>query len=184
MLWTARVASKVFFWYSVPRRVALAATDCHPLFSGSKSVSRRFNVILASVPDLASWQKSIAASGFDVLLDPTLDTANNTGFAPATFAGTESGFEYDVFPVLDILQTYPKFAARFGARGLSANFRWGGDLIEMACAMASLRGIGEVIRWRLVRSARGCLPHGRRSNRSGKTRRCCRPMNEPRTPAR
>jgi putative endonuclease len=27
-----RVASKVCLWYSVPRRVALAATDCHPLF--------------------------------------------------------------------------------------------------------------------------------------------------------
>ena len=26
-----RVASKVCLWYSVPRRVALAATDCHPL---------------------------------------------------------------------------------------------------------------------------------------------------------
>jgi hypothetical protein len=33
-----RVASKVCLWYNVPRRVALAATDCHPFFGGSNSV--------------------------------------------------------------------------------------------------------------------------------------------------
>ena len=37
-----RVASKVCPWYSVPRRVALAATDCHPLSTRAVGTGFRF----------------------------------------------------------------------------------------------------------------------------------------------
>lgn len=35
----------------------------------------------------------------------------------------------------DIIEAYPDFAARFAVFDTAANFRWGGDLDEMACAL-------------------------------------------------
>src|ERR1700679_1836548 len=58
-----RVASKVCLWYSVPWRVALAATDCHPL-SGKGDfmpkilrgrISGRFGMERHTADDLYRW---------------------------------------------------------------------------------------------------------------------------------
>jgi hypothetical protein len=37
----------------------------------------------------------------------------------------------------DIVDTYPEFKGKFGERDRAANFRWGGDVAEMACALVA-----------------------------------------------
>ena len=55
-----RVASKVCPWYSVPWRVALAATDCHPL------CDRRNHCLRTRLRSVSSWrpQQSLCPSVF------------------------------------------------------------------------------------------------------------------------
>jgi hypothetical protein len=87
------------------------------------------------LPDARHWQGTIVALRFDLKLDPSLSVRDNRGFLPCTFKGRQSGFEFDTFPASDIFETYPEFQQRFSGYNLSANFRWGGDLVEMACAL-------------------------------------------------
>lgn len=89
------------------------------------------------LPNLRRWQETIDALGFDLKLDPSLSVRDNRGFLPCTFKGRQSGFEFDIFPASDIVETYPEFGHRFSGRNASANFRWGGDMVEMACALVA-----------------------------------------------
>ncbi len=87
------------------------------------------------LPDVRRWQECINALGFNVTLDPTLSVRESKGFLPCTFRGRKSGFEFVIWPASDIAVSYPEFEQRFKARDASANFRWGGDMVEMACAL-------------------------------------------------
>jgi hypothetical protein len=89
------------------------------------------------LPEQQRWQAAIDSLGYDLQLDPQLSVRENSGFVPCTFKGRESGFEFDVFPASDIIETYPEFKEQFGGRDSSANFRWGGDLVEMACVLVA-----------------------------------------------
>lgn len=102
-------------------------------------MSMELHVFLAKrhLPDVRRWQAAIDAHGFEVKLDPTTNVATDSGFLPAAFKGRESGFEFDVTPASEVVDACPDIADR--VRGLDAvgNFRWGGDLEEMACALAA-----------------------------------------------
>jgi hypothetical protein len=94
-------------------------------------------VTASRLPDRQQWQAAIDSLGYDLHLDPELSVRDNTGFVPCTFKGQESGFEFDVFPASDIIESYPEFEKQFERRDMSANFRWGGDLVEMACVLVA-----------------------------------------------
>src|SRR5262245_22732726 len=96
------------------------------------------------LPDARRWQEEIYALGFDLKLDSTLSVREQTGFLPCTFKGRESGFEFDVFSASDIVENYPDFKGRFAGRNTSANFRWGGDMVEMACALIASAALAKV----------------------------------------
>lgn len=102
-------------------------------------MSMELHVLLekSRLPDVQAWQAAIDALGFDVKLDPSLAVETDTGFLPAKFNGNDSGFEFDVSPVHEIADTYPEFGNEFAGRDVSGNFRWGGDLNEMACALVA-----------------------------------------------
>src|SRR5437870_1852808 len=73
------------------------------------------------LPDARRWQEAINALGFDLKLDSSLSVREQTGFLPCTFKGRQSGFEFDVFPASDIVETYPEFEDHFSGRNTSAN---------------------------------------------------------------
>jgi hypothetical protein len=96
------------------------------------------------LPDARRWQDGINALGFDVKLDPTLSVREQRGFLPCTFKGQQSGFEFHIWPASDILETYPEFEERLSGCNTSANFRWGGDMVEMACALIASVALAKV----------------------------------------
>jgi hypothetical protein len=102
-------------------------------------MSMELHVLLSKsrLPDVRQWQAAIDALGFDVKLDSSLKIGINTGFLPAKFMGRDSGFEFDISPASEIKETYSEFADAFAERDVSGNFRWGGDLNEMASALVA-----------------------------------------------
>lgn len=102
-------------------------------------MSMELHVFLSSrrVPNVHQWQAAIDSHSFDVRLESSSDVGSDTGFLPAVFMGRESGFEFDVASASDVAEAYPDIAGRLGGLDAVANFRWGGDLDEMACALAA-----------------------------------------------
>jgi len=98
----------------------------------------------ARLPDAQQWQDEITSLGFDLQLDPVADLPRHSGFLPATTRGAQSGFEFDVFPAKEIVAGYPQLASRAAGCDFSANFRFGGDLTEMACAMAASSALAKL----------------------------------------
>jgi hypothetical protein len=109
-------------------------------------MSMELHVLLSKsrLPNVQQWQAAIDALGFDVKLDPTLNVDADTGFCPAKFKGRESGFEFDTWAASETTETYPEFEDKFAGQDTSANFRWGSDLNEMACALAASAALAKV----------------------------------------
>ena len=110
-------------------------------------MSMELHVFLSKsrLPNVRQWQAAIDALGFDVKLDPTW-TETDSGFCPAKFKGRDSGCEIDVWPASDVTEGSPELESELGGRDWSVNFRWGGDLTEMACALvaaAALTGLAD-----------------------------------------
>lgn len=98
----------------------------------------------ARMPDIGQWQALIDSRGFGVRLDPETKVATDTGFLPAKLNECVSGFEFDIGRALDVLDGYPDIAQRVAGLDAVGNFRWGGDLNEMACALAAAAGLAAV----------------------------------------
>jgi hypothetical protein len=95
------------------------------------------------MPSVKMWQAAIDALGFGVKLNPAwCETAS--GFSPAKFEGRDSGFEIYVSPALDIVASYPQFENKFDGLDCAATFRWGGDLVEAACAMVASTSLAKL----------------------------------------
>jgi hypothetical protein len=109
-------------------------------------MSMELHVLLSKsrLPDVKQWQAAIDALSFGVHLDPSLVVASNTGFVPAKFKGRDSGFEFDISPASDVSGAYPEFAKQFAGRDRAANFRWGDELAEMACALAASAALAKL----------------------------------------
>jgi hypothetical protein len=89
------------------------------------------------MPDVRRWQAGIDAAGFELRLDSSLVVETDTGYLPVKMKGRDSGFEFDLSPVSDVLEAYPELKTKVAGRDRSANFRWGGHLAEMACALVA-----------------------------------------------
>src|SRR5688572_321507 len=109
-------------------------------------MSMELHVLLSKsrLPDVRRWQAAIDALGFDVKLDPTLDVNADAGFCPARFKGRESGFEFSIWPASEITETYAEFESELAGHDASANFRWGGDLNEMTCALVASAALAKL----------------------------------------
>ena len=102
------------------------------------------HVILDRVPNAADWQAAITAAGFNLVLDPSLNTDTNNGYLPVRFDDLDSGFEFSVASVLDSAPTFLPFVKPNDTRKLSANFTWGGDILEMCCAFAAASALAKL----------------------------------------
>ncbi len=118
-------------------------------------MSMELHVFLSkrTLPDVRGWQAAIDSLGFDVKLDSVVNVGTDSGFWPAVFKGRDSGFEFDVMPASDVVEAYPHLAVRLSGLDIVGNFRWGGDLNEMACALAAAAALFVDEQWCLVRSA-------------------------------
>jgi hypothetical protein len=96
------------------------------------------------LPDVQKWQNSINKLSFDAQLASSLVVTTHSGFLPVKFKGKDSGFEFSLWPVSVIVSTYPEKAAQFAGTDWSANFRWGGDVNEMACALVAAAALTEL----------------------------------------
>jgi hypothetical protein len=97
----------------------------------------------SKVPSREAWMQTIDELGFPTILDPMLDVRTHTGFLPATYAGKQTGFEFQVESAADIIETYATVRERIGDRDKCASFRWGGDLNEMAAAISSAAALAK-----------------------------------------
>jgi len=84
----------------------------------------------AALPAREEWQTAITEEGFALILDATLDVRNHAGFSQIMCWGKKSGFEFDLNPAPDITSRYRGVSERIGARNVSANFRWQGNVLE------------------------------------------------------
>jgi hypothetical protein len=75
--------------------------------------------------------------GLPVVLDDTLALPHTTGYRPCRIRGEESGFELFVDTGAALLAHYPGLKGRVTPTAKIISFRWGGDLLEGACAMAA-----------------------------------------------
>ncbi len=100
-------------------------------------MSMELHVLVADarLPNVKEWQETIDAFGYDLKLDPNRVVRENKGFFSCTFEGQKSGFEFDIFPASAIVQAYREFLKPFTDRETSANFRWSGDFVEVACIL-------------------------------------------------
>lgn len=89
------------------------------------------------LPDIRAWQAAIDAHGFDVKLAPDTDVSTTSGFVPAVFKDRDSGFEFDISPASELVDVYPDLAELLHDMDMVGNFRWGGDLDELACTLAA-----------------------------------------------
>ncbi len=106
--------------------------ELHVLMSDSK------------VPNRDQWQHAISEAGFDLTLDATFQPQVNTGFVVTRYKGMRTGFEFDLFPASDILDTYQEMASRAGELDVSANFRFGGDTNELVAAVIAASVLAQI----------------------------------------
>src|ERR1700722_17935268 len=102
------------------------------------------HVILESVPSAADWQAAITAAGVKLALAPRLDPTNHSGYIPVQFDDIESGFEFSVASVPDSVPTFLPFLKPHDSRKVSANFTWGGDMLEMCCVFAAASALAKL----------------------------------------
>ena len=86
----------------------------------------------SGVPTRNEWQQAIDRAGFDLTLDKGFEPRGNGGFVPCILNGAASGVEmyFD-----DSAEFMRECAAVAGGRDCCISFRWGGSMLECACAM-------------------------------------------------
>lgn len=94
----------------------------------------------SDVPTCDQWQQAIGRAGFDLKLDPELQPRTNVGFVPCKLNGSEAGVEmyFD-----DSSEFMAPFGAIAGDRDCCISFRWGGSMVECACAMIASYALAE-----------------------------------------
>lgn len=69
---------------------------------------------------------------FSLTIDPETNLSESVGFVPCVICGVESGVEIDFD---DSAETIEQFGDLAPDRDCCLVFRWGGDMVECACAM-------------------------------------------------
>jgi hypothetical protein len=69
---------------------------------------------------------------FSMTIDPETKLSESVGFVPCVICGMESGVEIDFD---DSAETIEQFGDLAPDRDCCLVFRWGGDMVECACAM-------------------------------------------------
>ena len=87
----------------------------------------------SEVPSTASLQSAIDRDPtFALTIAPQTDLSTCVGFVPCVICGVESGVEIDFDDSPEIVEQFGDLAAD---RDCCLVFRWGGDMVECACAM-------------------------------------------------
>ena len=118
-------------------------------------MSMSMHVIIESMPTRSDWQAAIRKAGFDLVLDPAVDTRRHNGFVSARFIETISGFEFSVGSVPESAPGYLRFQTPKAQTELSANFKWSGDALEMCCALSAAAALAKLTNGPLFEPADG-----------------------------
>ena len=87
----------------------------------------------SDLPSTESLQSAIDSDpAFALTIDPETDLRTSMGFVPCLICGVESGVEIDFDDSPELLEQFGDLASD---RDCCLVFRWGGDMVECACAM-------------------------------------------------
>jgi hypothetical protein len=90
-----------------------------------------------ALPSREDWQAGITDHGFPLTLDEAMIVRSHGGFSPAIYSSRKSGFTFDLCTAQAIASRYPGAPERIGARDLSANFHWSGNVLESVIVYAA-----------------------------------------------
>jgi hypothetical protein len=94
-----------------------------------------------TLPSVDDWQAALVGLALPFQLDPALDLATARGYVPCRVYGKDSGAEMFVDSVTDLVAAYPQIESLVRDARLVVSFRWGGDEMECACALAAAAGL-------------------------------------------
>ena len=87
----------------------------------------------SELPTTAALQTAISNDPtFTLMIDAETDLQSTAGFVPCEICGVESGVEIDFDDSPELIAGFGEIASD---RDCCLVFRWGGDMIECACAM-------------------------------------------------
>jgi len=87
----------------------------------------------SELPTTATLQSVIDNDpNFALTIDPETNLSESVGFVPCVICGVESGVEIDFDDSPELIEQFGVLAAD---RNCCLVFRWGGDMVECACAM-------------------------------------------------
>jgi len=87
----------------------------------------------SELPTTATLQSVIDNDpNFALTIDPETSLSESVGFVPCVICGVESGVEIDFDDSPELIEQFGDLAAD---RNCCLVFRWGGDMVECACAM-------------------------------------------------
>lgn len=87
----------------------------------------------SELPTTATLQSVIDNDpNFALTIDPETNLSESVGFVPCVICGVESGVEIDFDDSPELIEQFGDLAAD---RNCCLVFRWGGDMVECACAM-------------------------------------------------
>ena len=92
----------------------------------------------ADLPDRGRWQDALIKLGLPWRFEASADPSATTGFCPMQAGSVESGVEI----LHDTLEVLPGHAPIESPHQVIA-FRWGGDLLECACALSAAAGLAD-----------------------------------------
>jgi len=87
------------------------------------------------IPSASQWQQAINDSGFDLMVDQTLQPFSHSGFLPCTLLGADSGIETYYGPASEVIPEPDLLNELSNGRDFCITFRWGSSFQEAACAM-------------------------------------------------
>ena len=86
----------------------------------------------SNVPDRDAWQSAITECGFDLQLDSELKVGDQSGYAACRILNTDAGVEIYFDDDADFIKQFADIATN---KNYCISFRWGGSMVECACAM-------------------------------------------------
>lgn len=86
----------------------------------------------SDLPTREQLQHAVDRTGFSLKLDPEYQPRINVGFVPCTLNGIDTGVEMYFDDSVEFIESFRHLA---GDRDCCISFRWGGDMLECACAM-------------------------------------------------
>jgi hypothetical protein len=98
------------------------------------------------LPGKAELTRAMGELGFPLSVTPPEDSLEQqNGFMPMSLNGEETGVEFDVFEGRDVVEEVVEDLHVDPRFDRSANFRWGGNEMEMVCGLCAGAALAKLV---------------------------------------